>query len=60
MVMPYARIVPMQVVIVSGLFFSGGGTAGLLLFGTLKTLADAAMHTAEHYLYKKGTLEESE
>ena len=54
MLMPYARVVPMQLVIVSGAYFSGGSAFGVLLFGVLKTLADAVMHVAEHYIYERG------
>jgi hypothetical protein len=43
---PYVRIVPMHITIIFGTAFSG--TAGLLLFGILKTVADAAMHVLEH------------
>lgn len=54
MLMPYARIVPMQLVIVSGAYFSGGSSFALLAFGVLKMLADAAMHVTEHYIYERG------
>jgi len=47
---PYVRVVPMQAMFFSGYYFSGGGTSALLVFGVLKTAADAAMHVAEHYL----------
>jgi len=43
---PYLRIVPMHITIVLGAALSGGG--GLVLFGVLKTIADAAMHVIEH------------
>jgi hypothetical protein len=43
---PYIRIVPMHLTIILGALL--GGTLGLLLFGTLKTAADLAMHAVEH------------
>ena len=46
MVIPYARIIPMHLVILfSYLFLSG---FGLVLFMLLKTAADTAAHVAEH------------
>jgi hypothetical protein len=60
MFMPYARVVPMQAVFFSGVYFSGGGSSGLLLFGVLKTAADAAMHLAEHYLMARRAGDEEE
>ncbi len=53
MFMPYARIVPMHIMIIAGVAFSHGGPAALptlLFFGTLKTVADALMHTVEHHV----------
>lgn len=41
---PYARIVPMHLTIMLGATASGG----VLLFGTLKIVADAVMHQVEH------------
>lgn len=49
---PYLRIVPMHMTIIFGGLFVHAG-AGLLLFGTLKTAADVAMHVAEHAQIKK-------
>lgn len=46
MFLPYARIVPMHLVIIVGA--SMGGAGSLLLFGALKTGADALMHGVEH------------
>jgi hypothetical protein len=43
---PYARVVPMHAMIVIGLTL--GYSGAILLFGALKTLADAAMHAIEH------------
>jgi len=46
---PYIRIVPMHLTILTGgIFAHAGATAGLLLFGALKTVADLAMHAVEH------------
>ncbi len=53
MFMPYARIVPMHIMIIAGVAFSHDGPAALptlLFFGTLKTVADAFMHTFEHHV----------
>jgi hypothetical protein len=43
---PYVRIVPMHLTILLGSFIAGSG--GLVLFGVLKTVADAVMHVIEH------------
>lgn len=51
MFLPYARVIPMHLMILSGLAFTGGASAAVLLvFGVLKTLADALMHTVEHHV----------
>lgn len=47
MFMPYVRIVPMHLTIVFGGFLAHSGL-GVLVFGTLKTAADIAMHAIEH------------
>lgn len=52
---PYLRIVPMHLTIVFGLASSTG--FGLLVFGTLKTAADVAMHAVEHRLLARRRLE---
>lgn len=52
MFLPYARIVPMHLTIIFGTII-GGGTAGLLLFGGLKTAADVIMHKVEHRLLQR-------
>jgi len=44
--LPYLRVVPMHLMMVIGL--SLGYTGAILLFGTLKTIADVAMHIVEH------------
>ncbi|MEW6690302.1 MAG: DUF6498-containing protein [Pseudomonadota bacterium] len=55
MMLPYARIFPMHLTILfGGLFF--GGTAAFVLFGALKIVADAVMHTVEHHVLAKGSL----
>jgi hypothetical protein len=46
---PYIRIVPMHLTILAGgMLAHTGATAGLLIFGVLKTVADLAMHAVEH------------
>lgn len=47
MFMPYVRIVPMHLTIVFGGLLAHTGL-GVLVFGTLKTVADVAMHAIEH------------
>jgi hypothetical protein len=49
MFMPYARILPMTAMVVSGQLFGRGPAETILIFGGLKTLADLIMHTVEHY-----------
>jgi len=51
MALPYARIIPMHLTIIFGIWMGGGA---LLLFGTLKTAADVAMHKVEHRLLQQG------
>jgi hypothetical protein len=49
MFMPYLRVLPMHFTILfGGLLFSG--TLAFVLFGALKTAADAVMHTIEHHV----------
>ena len=45
--LPYARIVPMHLIIVMGAAF-GGSRVALVAFLSLKTIADAVMHVVEH------------
>jgi hypothetical protein len=52
MFLPYGRVIPMHLTIILGTFFSGG-TAGLLIFGGLKTAADIVMHKVEHRLLRR-------
>jgi hypothetical protein len=47
MFLPYARIVPMHLIIIFGGIL-GGGALALALFSGLKTVADIAMHVVEH------------
>lgn len=50
MVFPYARIIPMHLIILlAGSFFVTQSTVILILFLFLKTLADLLMHQIEHY-----------
>ena len=53
MFMPYLRVVPMHIMIVTGLGF-GGSTASIVFFAILKTIADAAMHVVEHRVLRAG------
>ena len=53
MFLPYARILPMHLTILSGFAFRKEAVWGLLLFGVLKTAADAAMHLLNHHLMGK-------
>ena len=46
MFLPYLRIVPMHLTIIVGI--GAGYTGGVVLFGALKTLADALMHWVEY------------
>lgn len=52
MFLPYARIIPMHLTIILGVFL--GGTGAVLFFGLLKTGADALMHRVEHARYRAG------
>lgn len=45
--LPYARVLPMHLVILFGSSLPGG-TANFLIFGALKIAADAVMHITEH------------
>jgi hypothetical protein len=53
MFLPYARIVPMHLVIVFGASRGGDGVLALLLFTVLKTAADVLMHHVEHAMLQK-------
>jgi len=51
MFMPYLRIIPMHLTIIFGLGLAAGSRGfGFLLFGGLKTVADALMHLVEHHI----------
>lgn len=56
MLYPYARIVPMHVMIILGGFLSGG----LLVFLLLKTIADAIMHVVEHRVLLRGEAQQAQ
>jgi hypothetical protein len=52
MMLPYARILPMHVIIlIGGTFLSG--TATYIVFGILKTIADVVMHVVEHRVLRR-------
>lgn len=51
MFVPYIRIIPMHITIIVGAVLGDG--LGLLLFGSLKTVADVVMHKVEHNLLQK-------
>ena len=51
--LPYARIVPMHLLIVMGATLGGGSRTALTVFIVLKTLADAVMHVVEHRALRK-------
>jgi hypothetical protein len=52
MVVPYARVLPMHLTIILGMFL--GASGGIWLFGLLKTIADVLMHKAEHHWLQEG------
>ena len=47
MFLPYLRVIPMHLAIILGSLL-GGGSAAVVLFTALKTIADVLMHTVEH------------
>ncbi len=47
---PYIRIIPMHLIIVSGMFLTSGG---MVLFMAMKTVADALMHIIERRLFRR-------
>jgi hypothetical protein len=49
---PYARVVPMHIMIIVGVTITSS-VAGLALFGVLKTVADVVMHMVEHAQLKR-------
>lgn len=46
--LPYARILPMHLMIVMGATIGGESRTALIIFIALKTIADAIMHIVEH------------
>jgi hypothetical protein len=48
MFFPYARIIPMHLIILIGGFFANQAVASLVFFLLLKTIADLVMHLIEH------------
>ena len=46
MFLPYARILPMHLMIIFGVFLKG--TIGIIIFISMKTIADLTMHIFEH------------
>lgn len=46
--LPYARILPMHLLIVMGATIGGESRTALIIFIVLKTIADAIMHIVEH------------
>lgn len=52
MLVPYFRVLPMHLTLIFGMFL--GASAGVWLFGLLKTGADVAMHKAEHKWMQEG------
>jgi hypothetical protein len=55
MFLPYLRIIPMHLTIIFGNLSHLHGLFPLLLFGTLKTLADMAMHVVEKFIQASET-----
>jgi hypothetical protein len=51
MFLPYARVVPMHLMVMLGTVLGSG--SGVLLFGALKTVADLAMHHVEHRVLQR-------
>ncbi len=47
---PYIRVIPMHIIIVSGVMLSSGG---ILFFMAMKTLADALMHMTERKIFRR-------
>jgi cation transport ATPase len=55
MLLPFARVVPMQVVIVVAVGLHFKGAFPVVLFGLVKTVIDVAMHVVEHRVLRKPT-----
>ena len=58
--LPYARVVPMHLLIVMGATLGGDSRAYLAFFIVLKILADAVMHVVEHRALRKNAVLGSE
>ena len=56
--LPYLRVIPMHLTLIFGRAIGGDGVGALLLFGTLKTLADVGMHAAENKILKRTGIED--
>jgi hypothetical protein len=54
MFFPYARIIPMNLMLLLGGRFAGDSTVALVLFLVLKTAADVALHVIEHAMTRAG------
>lgn len=50
---PYARILPMHLIIMFGFIFGGGA---ILFFLIIKTIADMIMHGIEHHMRRSGAV----
>jgi len=57
--LPYLRVIPMHLAILFGGAVAGDSAGALLLFVALKTVADVAMHRAEHRLLQRGASDEA-
>ncbi len=57
MFLPYARILPMHLTILSGTLLGANSALAVLLFGGLKTGADVLMHHVEHRLLQRAARE---
>ena len=53
MVLPYARVVPMHLMMIGAAMLGGSTANSILMFGTLKTIADVAMHILERRVPQK-------
>lgn len=54
MFLPYARIIPMHFTILLGASVASSSTLAVLLFASLKTVADVLMHHVEHSVLQRG------
>ncbi len=51
--MPYARNIPMHIIVAGAAIFAGGGVGTVVFFLCLKTLVDVIMHIVEHSFTRK-------